>query len=89
MLVGKHFSREYEQKETWTKAYALKVRGNYAILECFELSQVGREDDSRADAFSRLASDETQSFISSIYLIEVGLPSIDKMQCLEFHQDIN
>lgn len=41
------------------KAYALKVREMSTIFYSFELSQVGREDNSRADALSRMASAET------------------------------
>ncbi|XP_074352005.1 uncharacterized protein LOC141691165 [Apium graveolens] len=43
-----------------------------------ELGQVGREDDIRADALSRLASAEMHNLTGSIYLIRVRAPSIDK-----------
>ena len=59
MLVVKHFSGEYEQKEPQTKAYATRVREQSLLFETFELSAIGRGDNSRADALSRLASAET------------------------------
>ncbi|XP_063949875.1 uncharacterized protein LOC135152721 [Daucus carota subsp. sativus] len=89
MLVVKHFSGEYEQKEPRTKAYAAKVREQTQFFETFELSAIGREDNGRADALSRLASAETQNLTGSIYLTEVKMPSVDKKACLEIHQGIN
>ena len=88
-LVVKHFSGKYEQKELRTKAYATKVREQSLLFETFELSAIGREDNSRADALSRLASAETQNLTGSIYLSEVKAPSVDKKACLEIHQGIN
>nr|XP_017250755.1 PREDICTED: uncharacterized protein LOC108221384 [Daucus carota subsp. sativus] len=89
MLVVKHFSGEYEQNEPRTKAYAAKVREQTQFFETFELSAIGREDNGRADALSRLASAETQNLTGSIYLTEVKKPSVDKKACLEIHQGIN
>ncbi|XP_063941458.1 uncharacterized protein LOC135149627 [Daucus carota subsp. sativus] len=89
MLVVKHFSGEYEQKEPRTKAYAAKVREQTQFFETFELSAIGREDNGRADALSRLASAETQNLTGSIHLTEVKTPSVDKKACLEIHQGIN
>lgn len=59
MLVVKQFSGEYGQKEPRTKAYAIKVRENALLFDSFELSQIARENNSRADALSLLASAET------------------------------
>lgn len=56
MLVVKQFSGEYGQKDPRTKAYALKVCEQSLMFEYFELTQVARENNSRADALSRLAS---------------------------------
>lgn len=78
MLVIKQFSGEYGQNDPRTKAYATKVRENNMLFETFELSQVARENNSRADALSRLASAETQNLTGSIYLTEVKAPSIEK-----------
>lgn len=68
MLVVKQFSGEYGQKDPRTKAYVLKVREQTLLFDSFELSQVARENNSRADALSRLASAETQNLQGSIYL---------------------
>ncbi|XP_074346598.1 uncharacterized protein LOC141685394 [Apium graveolens] len=76
MLVVKHFSREYEQREPRTKAYTTKLRENSLVFESFELSQIRRENNSRADALSRLASAEK-------------MPSIKQKYCLEIHQGEN
>lgn len=89
MLVFKHFSGEYEQKETRTEAYATRVRDQSSFFESFELSAIVRENNSRADALPRLATAETQNLTGSIYLSEVKTPSIDKKACLEIHQGIN
>ncbi|XP_074373743.1 uncharacterized protein LOC141714101 [Apium graveolens] len=86
MLVVKHFSGEYEQRDPRTKAYATKVKNASLSFETFELSQIGRENNIWADALSRLVSAETQSLIGSIYLTEVKTPSIEKKECLEIHQ---
>lgn len=88
ILVVKHFSEEYEQRDHRTRASATKVREFYLSFQSFELRQIGRENNSRADALSHLASDETQNLIGSIYLSEVKTPSIDKKQCLEIDQVI-
>ncbi|XP_074355342.1 uncharacterized protein LOC141694972 [Apium graveolens] len=76
MLVVKHFSGEYEQRDPRTKAYATKVKDASLSFETFELSQIGRENNGREDTLSRLASAETQSLISSIYLTKAKTPSI-------------
>ncbi|XP_074374091.1 uncharacterized protein LOC141714471 [Apium graveolens] len=86
MLVVKHFTGEYEQRDPRTKAYAAKVRDASLSFETFELSQIGRENNSRADALFRLASAETQNLTGSIYLTEAKTPSIEKKECLEIHQ---
>ncbi|XP_074373897.1 uncharacterized protein LOC141714265 [Apium graveolens] len=52
MLVVKYFTGEYEQRDPRTKAYAAKVRDVSLSFETFELSQIGRENNSRADALS-------------------------------------
>ncbi|XP_074324326.1 uncharacterized protein LOC141661240 [Apium graveolens] len=89
MLVVKHFSGEYEQRDPRTKAYATKVKDSSFSFETFELSQTGRENNSRADALSRLASAETQSLNGSIYITEAEMPSIEKKKCLEIYQGTN
>ncbi|XP_074377896.1 uncharacterized protein LOC141719417 [Apium graveolens] len=89
MLVVKHFSGEYEQRDPRIKAYATKVKDFFLLFKTFELSQIGRENNSREDALSRLASAETQSLTSSIYLTEVKTPSIEKKEFLEIHQGTN
>ncbi|XP_017228331.1 uncharacterized protein LOC108203718 [Daucus carota subsp. sativus] len=89
MLVVKHFSGEYEQKELRTKAYATKVREQSLFFESFELSAISRENNSRADALFRLASAETQNLTGSIYLSAVKTPLIDKKACLGIHQVVN
>ncbi|XP_074322719.1 uncharacterized protein LOC141659693 [Apium graveolens] len=86
MLVVKHFTGEYEQRDPRTKAYAAKVHEASLSFETFELSQIGRENNSRVDAISRLASAETQNLTGSIYLTEAKTPSIEKKKCLEIHQ---
>ncbi|XP_074352999.1 uncharacterized protein LOC141692159 [Apium graveolens] len=86
MLVVKHFTGEYEQRDPRTKAYAAKVRDASLSFQTFELSQFGRENNSRADALSRLASAETHNLTGSIYLTEAKTPSIEKKECLEIHQ---
>lgn len=78
MLVVKHFSGEYEQRDPQKKAYVAKVNENSWIFKSFELTRVCRENNSRANALSWLTSAETQSLTGSIYLTEVGTPSIDK-----------
>ncbi|XP_074326805.1 uncharacterized protein LOC141664751 [Apium graveolens] len=89
MLVVKHFSGEYEQRDPRTKAYATKIKESSLLFETFELSQIGRENNSRVDALSRLASVETQSLTGSIYLTEAKTLSIEKKDCLEIHQGAN
>ncbi|XP_074327077.1 uncharacterized protein LOC141665021 [Apium graveolens] len=86
MLVVKHFKGEYEQRDPRTKAYIAKVRDASLSFETFELSQIGRENNARADALSRLASAETQNLTGSIYLTEAKTPSIEKKECLEIRQ---
>ncbi|XP_074378422.1 uncharacterized protein LOC141719963 [Apium graveolens] len=86
MLVVKHFTGEHEQRDPRTRAYAAKVRDASLSFETFELSQIGRENNSREDAISRLASAETQNLTGSIYLTEAKMPSIEKKECLEIHQ---
>ncbi|KAL8120857.1 hypothetical protein AgCh_017871 [Apium graveolens] len=86
MLVVKHFSGEYEQRDPQTKAYATKVKNASLSFETFELSQIDRENNSRVDSLSRLASAETQSLTESIYLTEAKTPSIEKKEYLEIHQ---
>ncbi|XP_074323532.1 uncharacterized protein LOC141660447 [Apium graveolens] len=88
IFVVKYFSGEYEQREPRNRAYAAKVKELYLSFPSFELSQIARENDSRADALSHLASTETQSLTGSIYLTEVTVPLIDKKQCMEIHQMI-
>ncbi|XP_074352467.1 uncharacterized protein LOC141691594 [Apium graveolens] len=89
MLVVKHFYGEYEQRDPGMKAYATKVKDVSLSFETFELSQIGRESNRRADALSRLASAETQSLTGSIYLIKAKTPSIKKRDYLEIHQRNN
>ncbi|XP_074347593.1 uncharacterized protein LOC141686458 [Apium graveolens] len=86
MLVVKHFTGEYEQRDPRTKAYADKVREASLSFETFELIQIRREKNSRSDALSRLASADTQNLTGSIYLTEAKTPSIEKKKCLEIHQ---
>ncbi|XP_074346394.1 uncharacterized protein LOC141685175 [Apium graveolens] len=86
MLVVKHFSREYEKRDPRTKAYATKVKNDSLSFETFELSQIGRENNEREDALSRLASAEIQSLTGSIYLTEAKTPSVEKRDCLKIHQ---
>ncbi|XP_074375156.1 uncharacterized protein LOC141716889 [Apium graveolens] len=78
MLVVKHISGEYEQRDPRTKAYATKVKDASLSFETFELSQTGRENNEWADALSRLASAETHNLTGSIYLAEAKTPSIEK-----------
>ncbi|XP_074352062.1 uncharacterized protein LOC141691224 [Apium graveolens] len=78
MLVVKHFSGEYEQRDPRMKAYATKVKDASMSFETFELSQIGRENNGWADALSRLASAKTQSLTGSIYLTEAMTPLIEK-----------
>ncbi|XP_074342707.1 uncharacterized protein LOC141680355 [Apium graveolens] len=78
MLFLKHFSGDYEQRDPRTKAYATKVKDASLIFKTIELSQIGRENNGRAYALSRLASAETQSLTGSIYLTEAKTPSIEK-----------
>lgn len=85
MLAVKHFSGEYEQKDPMTRSYATNVHESSLLFESFELNQIGRENNSRVDALSRLASIETQNLTGSIYLTEVKAPSIDKKQCMEIY----
>lgn len=89
MLVVKHFSEEYERRDPRTCSYATQVRENSLFFESFEISQIGRANNSRADALSRLASTETQNLTGSIYLTKVKASDIDKTQCMEIHQGIN
>lgn len=89
MLVVKHFSGEYEQRDPRTRSYATKIRKSSLFFESFELNQIGRENNSRADNLSRRASGETQNLTGSIYLIEVKAPTIDKKLCIEIHLGIN
>ncbi|XP_074354522.1 uncharacterized protein LOC141703101 [Apium graveolens] len=89
MLVVKHFSGEYEQRDPRTKAYAAKVKDASLYFDTFELSQIGRENNGREDALSRLASAETQSLTGSIYLTEAKTPSIKKKECLKIHQGVD
>ncbi|XP_074378363.1 uncharacterized protein LOC141719898 [Apium graveolens] len=86
MLVVKHFSGEYEHRDPRTKAYATKVKDSSLSFKTFELSQIGREDNSRADALSRLVSAETRNLTGYIYLTEAKMPSIERKECLEIHQ---
>ncbi|XP_074327439.1 uncharacterized protein LOC141665356 [Apium graveolens] len=86
MLVVKHFSGEYEQRDPRTKAYATKVKDASLSFETFELSQIGRENNGRADALSRLASAETHNLTGSIYLTDAKMPSIEKKEYLEIRQ---
>ncbi|XP_074337277.1 uncharacterized protein LOC141674473 [Apium graveolens] len=86
ILVVKHFSGEYEQRDPRTKAYATKVKDASLSFETFELSQIGRENNGREDALSRLASAETHNLTGSIYLTEAKTPSIEKKECLEIRQ---
>ncbi|XP_074374574.1 uncharacterized protein LOC141714983 [Apium graveolens] len=86
MLVVKHFSREYEQRDPRIKAYAIKVEDSSLSFDTFELSQIGRQNNGRADALSRLALAETQNLTGSIYLTEAKMPSIEKKECLEIRQ---
>ncbi|XP_074324259.1 uncharacterized protein LOC141661175 [Apium graveolens] len=86
MLAVKHFTGEYEQKDPRTKVYAAKVISASLSFKTFELSQIGRENNAREDALSRLASAETQNLTGSIYLTEAKMPSIEKKECLEIHQ---
>lgn len=89
MLIVKHFTGEYEQRDPRTRSYATKVRENSLFFEPFELSQIGRENNNRADALSRMASAKTQSLTYSIYLTKTKAPTIDKKQCIEIHLGIN
>ncbi|XP_074351861.1 uncharacterized protein LOC141691009 [Apium graveolens] len=86
ILVVKHISGEYKQRNPRTKAYATKVKDASLSFETFELSQIGRENNGRTYALSRIASAETQSLTGSIYLTEAKTPSIEKKECLEIHQ---
>ncbi|XP_074377252.1 uncharacterized protein LOC141718766 [Apium graveolens] len=86
MMVAKHFSGEYEQRDPRTKAYTIKVKDASLSFETFELSQIGRENNGRAYALSRLASAETKSLTGSIYLTEAKTPSIEKNNYLEIDQ---
>ncbi|XP_074371791.1 uncharacterized protein LOC141712665 [Apium graveolens] len=86
ILVVKYFTGEYEQRDPRMKAYATKVKDASLSFETFELSQIGRENNARADALSRLASAETQMLSGFIYLTEAKMPSIEKKECLEIHQ---
>ncbi|XP_074378267.1 uncharacterized protein LOC141719787 [Apium graveolens] len=88
MLVVKHFSGEFEQRDPRTRAYDIEVKELSLSFQSFELSQISRENNSRADALSRLASAETRSLNGSIYLTEVKTPSIDKKQYMEICQVI-
>ncbi|XP_074342569.1 uncharacterized protein LOC141680170 [Apium graveolens] len=87
MLVVKHYSGEYEQRDPRTKAYATKVKDASLSFETFELSQIGKENNGRANVLSRLASAGTQSLTGSIYLTEAKTPSIEKKKCLKIHQE--
>ncbi|XP_074378504.1 uncharacterized protein LOC141720049 [Apium graveolens] len=86
MLVVKHFSGEYEQRDPRTKAYTIKVKDASLSFETFKLSLIGKENNGRANALPRLASAEIQSLTGSIYLTEAKTPSIEKKECLEIHQ---
>ncbi|XP_074337303.1 uncharacterized protein LOC141674495 [Apium graveolens] len=88
MPVLKHFSGEYEQRDPRTRDYAAKLKELSMSFQSFELIQVARENNSRANALSCLASTETQSLTGSIYLSEVRTLSIDKKLCMEIHQEI-
>ncbi|XP_074374255.1 uncharacterized protein LOC141714647 [Apium graveolens] len=55
MLVVKHLMGEYEQRDPRTKAYVAKVKDASLSFETFELSQIGKKNNARADALSRLS----------------------------------
>ncbi|XP_074335985.1 uncharacterized protein LOC141673151 [Apium graveolens] len=73
MLVVKYFTGEYEQRNM-----------SKGIPE--RKPMMPKENNSRADALSRLASAETRNLTGSIYLTEAKMPSIEKKKCLEIHQ---
>ncbi|XP_074352712.1 uncharacterized protein LOC141691859 [Apium graveolens] len=86
MLVVNHFYGEYEERDPRTKAYITKVKDASLSFETFELIQIERENNGRADALSRLASAETESLVDFIYITEAKMPSIEKKEYLEIHQ---
>ncbi|XP_074376801.1 uncharacterized protein LOC141718316 [Apium graveolens] len=86
MLVVKHFSRDYEQRDLRTKEYNTKVKNASLSFETLELSQIGRENNSRVDALSKIASDEIHGLTGSIYLTDAKTHSIEKKECLEIYQ---
>nr|XP_027075928.1 uncharacterized protein LOC113699782 [Coffea arabica] len=81
-LVVHQVRGEYEAKEDIMKKYLAKVREAIALFDVFEIEQVPRSQNKRADALSKLASSSFAHLNKEDLVEVVKQKSIDQVQVL-------
>ncbi|XP_077250484.1 uncharacterized protein LOC143889954 [Tasmannia lanceolata] len=76
-LVVGHINRLYEAKDRRMLKYLKKVRGKISLFKEFEIVQISRTLNARADALSKMASSETTSR-GNMYTEVLSRPSIER-----------
>ncbi|XP_027120541.2 uncharacterized protein [Coffea arabica] len=81
-LVVLQVRGEYEAKEEVMKKYLAKVQEAIALFDTFEIEQVPRSQNKRADALSKLASSSFAHLNKGVLVEVVRQKSIDQVQVL-------
>ncbi|XP_077217816.1 uncharacterized protein LOC143852302 [Tasmannia lanceolata] len=81
-LVINQVNRAYEARGLRMKRYLQKVKEKLQRMGEVEILQVPRDMNNRADALSKMASEETHDF-STVLTEILSHPSIDEVQVLE------
>ncbi|XP_071924926.1 uncharacterized protein [Coffea arabica] len=81
-LVVLQIRGEYEAKDDVMKKYLAKVREAVALFGTFEIEQVPRSQNKRADALSKLASSSCAHLSKEVLVEVVKQKSIDQVQVL-------
>ncbi|XP_077210609.1 uncharacterized protein LOC143846082 [Tasmannia lanceolata] len=85
LIVG-HINGLYEAKDKRMLKYLEKVRGKISLSKEFEIVQILRTLNARADALSRMASSETTGW-GNVYTEVLSHPSIDREEVTNINHE--
>lgn len=80
---------EYEAKGKKMVKYVAKVQGAIRAFKIFEIHQVPRLENTRADALSKLTTSEFMELGQAVYIEELFHPSIQEEEVLLIEQELS
>ncbi|XP_077217914.1 uncharacterized protein LOC143852418 [Tasmannia lanceolata] len=85
-LVVGHINGLYEAKDRRMLKYLEKVRGKISFFKEFEIVQISRTLNARADTLSKMASSETTSW-GNVYTEVLSHPSIEREEATHIYHE--